>query len=174
MLLVWGLHHFDYPVLRARGAWNPWGYYLDILFVLAMGIGIVVLVLEELDRRTRELARLSARMVRQHEDERQRVSLELHDQTAQVWAAVKLQLGLVRERAPATLELIAKNCKLGRFLRFRRGKFGSDTEADDASDVLGAGTPPLLLASALDQRLDLNAFADHEGADALGTADLVR
>jgi signal transduction histidine kinase len=103
VLLTWGLHHLDYPILRARGAWNPWGYYLDILFVLAMGIGIVILGLEELDRRTTELERLSARMMRQHEEERRRVSLELHDQTAQVWAAVKLQLGLVREAAPAPL-----------------------------------------------------------------------
>jgi signal transduction histidine kinase len=100
VLLTWGLHHLDYPLLRARGAWNPWGYYLDILFVLAMGIGIVILVLEELDARRTELERLSTRMVRQHEEERRRVSLELHDQTAQVWAAVKLQLGLVREASP--------------------------------------------------------------------------
>ncbi|MGH7551569.1 MAG: hypothetical protein ACREMQ_00905, partial [Longimicrobiales bacterium] len=27
-LLLWGLHHLDYPFLRARGVWNPWGYYL--------------------------------------------------------------------------------------------------------------------------------------------------
>ena len=26
----WGLHHLDYPFLRAQGAWTPWGYYLDI------------------------------------------------------------------------------------------------------------------------------------------------
>jgi signal transduction histidine kinase len=31
------------------------------------------------------------------------VSLELHDQTAQVWAAVKMQLGLLREGSPAEL-----------------------------------------------------------------------
>ncbi len=99
VLLTWGLHHLDYPMLRARGAWNPWGYYLDILFVLATGIGIVVLALEELDRRTSALQRLSARMVQQHEEERRRLSLELHDQTAQVWAAVKMQLGLLREGA---------------------------------------------------------------------------
>jgi two-component system sensor histidine kinase UhpB len=37
-------------------------------------------------------------MVRQHEDERRRLSLELHDETAQVFAAVKMQLGVVRER----------------------------------------------------------------------------
>lgn len=103
VLLAWGLHHLDYPILRARGAWNPWGYYLDILFVLAMGIGIVILGLEELDRRAGDLERISARMMQQHEEERRRVSLELHDQTAQVWAAVKMQLGLVREAAPLSL-----------------------------------------------------------------------
>lgn len=110
VLGLWGLHHLDYPLLRAQGAWNPWGYYLDILFVLATGIGIVMLGLEELDRanrtvaqRTAELERLSTRIVQQHEDERKRVSLELHDQTAQVWAAVKMQLGLLREGSPAEL-----------------------------------------------------------------------
>src|SRR5205823_13631536 len=100
VLVIWGLHHLDYPLLRARGAWNPWGYYLDILFILAVGIGIVILVIEELEQRlvtvrslSHDLQRLSARMVEQHEEERRHLSLELHDQTAQVWSAVKLQLG---------------------------------------------------------------------------------
>jgi signal transduction histidine kinase len=99
ILTAWGLHHLDYPLLRARGAWDPWGYYIDILLVLGVGIGILMLVLDELDRRTRVLESLSARMVSQHEDERRRISRELHDQSAQVWAAVKLQLGLIREKA---------------------------------------------------------------------------
>lgn len=103
VLFLWGLHHLNYPVLRAKNAWNPWGYYIDILLVLGMAIGILMLVLDELDRRRRDLASLSSRLVSQHEDERRRISLELHDQSAQVWAAVKLQLGLVRERAPDAL-----------------------------------------------------------------------
>ena len=36
---LWGLHHLDYPILRARGAWNPWGYYIDLV-VLAIGAGV--------------------------------------------------------------------------------------------------------------------------------------
>jgi signal transduction histidine kinase len=260
-LLLWGVHHLDYPLLRARGVWNPWGYYLDIAFELAMGAGILLLVVEDLrggvatlaalsselqprgrgpdvvdgllrrflslpavrgsalyradagdgefvrsvgvcepwggmapagaaaeaiarmlqsgapevvhpqaslasnggarhpytaalpvlrdtaitgallivgdardpfaalDReyltalgrqvgaalenadlyrslegRTRELERLSQRMLLQHEDERRRLSRELHDETAQVMSAVKLELGVARERAPAGIQ----------------------------------------------------------------------
>ncbi len=99
--LLWGLHHLDYTILRARGAWSPWGYYVDILFLLAVGAGILLLVnadlASRLQVRTLELEALSRRMVRQHEEERRRLSLELHDETAQVFAAVKMQLGVVRE-----------------------------------------------------------------------------
>ncbi|MDQ6885930.1 MAG: GAF domain-containing sensor histidine kinase [Gemmatimonadota bacterium] len=58
-LVLWGLHHLDYPVLRARGAWSPWGYYLDIIFVLTMGVGIMMLVLEDLRRGLSTLSVLS-------------------------------------------------------------------------------------------------------------------
>jgi signal transduction histidine kinase len=50
-----------------------------------------------LQARTVELARLSARMVEQHEEERRRLSRELHDETAQVFSAVKMELGVLRE-----------------------------------------------------------------------------
>lgn len=251
-LLLWAVHHLDYPFLRARGAWVPWGYYLDTLFILAVAAGITTLVLDDLDggfrsltelasstrgnagnlveqllkraaalpaargaamyrnstrgpvfvagvgecttwaeralgggmtervqrameteqpeilhdwetpdgqqrafvavlpirselaphalvltgdardpfaaldrsflvalgsqlgaaldsaelnrklqQRSEELARLSSRMVQQHEEERRRLSRELHDETAQVFSALKLHLGLVRERADA-------------------------------------------------------------------------
>jgi signal transduction histidine kinase len=46
----------------------------------------------QLTERTVDLERLSARMVRLHEDERRRLSRELHDETAQVFSAVKMQL----------------------------------------------------------------------------------
>ncbi len=58
-LFAWGLHHLDYPFLRARGAWSPWGYYIDILFLLAMGAGILVLVQDELRRGLAALSALS-------------------------------------------------------------------------------------------------------------------
>jgi len=56
---LWGLHHLDYPFLRARGAWAPWGYYLDILLALAVGTGILLLVLDDLRRGLSALSALS-------------------------------------------------------------------------------------------------------------------
>ncbi len=56
---LWSLHHLDYPFLRARGAWNPWGYYLDIVFMLAIGTGILLLVIEDQERGLTVLSNLS-------------------------------------------------------------------------------------------------------------------
>ncbi|HEX3927812.1 MAG TPA: sensor histidine kinase [Gemmatimonadales bacterium] len=105
---LWGLHHIDYPILRARGAWQPWGYFLDIVFELAVGIGFGMMVLSELARRlaqrTDELGHLSALMVRQHEAERRRLSRDLHDETAQTLSAVKLEVGMLREGSDAATD----------------------------------------------------------------------
>ncbi len=57
---LWAVHHLDYPMLRARGAWVPWGYYLDIVFILAVVGGIGLLVIDDLRRGLEALARLSA------------------------------------------------------------------------------------------------------------------
>ena len=61
---LWGVHHLDYPLLRARGAWTPWGYYLDIAFELAVGLGIVLLVLDDLRRGLGALSALSGDLQR--------------------------------------------------------------------------------------------------------------
>jgi signal transduction histidine kinase len=50
--------------------------------------------------RSEELERLSARMVQQHEDERRRLSRELHDETAQLLTAIKMELGVLRTGLP--------------------------------------------------------------------------
>jgi signal transduction histidine kinase len=61
---LWGLHHLDYPFLRARGTWAPWGYYLDILLALAVGAGILLLVLDDLRRGLDALSALSGDLQR--------------------------------------------------------------------------------------------------------------
>jgi signal transduction histidine kinase len=62
VLFLWALHHLDYPILRAQGAWNPWGYYLDITFEIAAGLGILLLVLEDLDQGLNSLTALSGEL----------------------------------------------------------------------------------------------------------------
>ena len=62
VLFLWALHHLDYPLLRAQGAWNPWGYYLDIAFSIGVGLGIVFLVLEDLDQGLANLTALSGEL----------------------------------------------------------------------------------------------------------------
>jgi signal transduction histidine kinase len=62
LLALWALHHLDYPLLRARGAWSPWGYYLDLVFEVGMGLGILFLVLEDLDQGLRTLTALSGEL----------------------------------------------------------------------------------------------------------------
>jgi signal transduction histidine kinase len=81
---------------------------LDNRFLLAFGQQVgAALANEELHAslaaRTRELERLQARMVRQHEEERNRLWRELHDETAQVLAALNLQLGLLEEKGGPAL-----------------------------------------------------------------------
>lgn len=57
---LWGIHHLDYPFLRARGAWVPWGYYLDILFTLAVGAGMLLLVMDDLHQGIRAFSVLAS------------------------------------------------------------------------------------------------------------------
>jgi signal transduction histidine kinase len=61
---LWGLHHLDYPFLRARGTWVPWGYYLDILLALFVGAGILLLVFDDLRRGLGALSALSGDLQR--------------------------------------------------------------------------------------------------------------
>jgi signal transduction histidine kinase len=63
-MMLWGLHYLDYPFLRARGGWAPWGYYLDILFALATGAGILLLLHDDLRRGLGALLTLSGDLQR--------------------------------------------------------------------------------------------------------------
>src|SRR3990167_8772432 len=66
---LWAVHHLDYPFLRARGAWNPWGYYLDTLFLLLAGAGVLLLVIEELRQGLMTMSALSGELQRDRGDE---------------------------------------------------------------------------------------------------------
>ncbi len=59
-MLLWSIHHLDYPFLRARGAWNPWGYYLDICFLLLVAAAMTLLVMDDLREGLGTLTSLAA------------------------------------------------------------------------------------------------------------------
>jgi len=62
--VLWGIHHLDYMVLRSRGAWVPYGYYLDVLFETGVAAGMVMLVLEDMNRGLAALTAISADLQR--------------------------------------------------------------------------------------------------------------
>ena len=81
---------------------------LDSRFLVAFGQQVGAALENEdlhrsLEARSEELERLQVRMVHQHEEERSRLWRELHDETAQVLAALNLQLGLLQERSDPEL-----------------------------------------------------------------------
>ncbi len=77
VLLLWALHHLDYPFLRARGIWVPWGYYLDLFFTLGVATGIFLLIQEDLDEGLRALSSISGEL--QSKTDRPRLARALLD-----------------------------------------------------------------------------------------------
>jgi signal transduction histidine kinase len=96
--ILWGLHHLDYPLLRSFGATVLYGVFVDVLFVFAIGIGMLFVVLGDersrLAARTTELEQLTRLLMRAQEDERRRIARELHDEAGQALTAVKIELDL--------------------------------------------------------------------------------
>ena len=130
-MTLWAIHHLDYPFLRAQGAWNPWGYYLDISFELAVGVGIVMLVLEDLDRGVAALeSPLQTRVTRGH------VQLAAPRHLAWLEAPSLVLPGLwlvevregggvaFREHGAITLHQNALGKDVARLRRFAAGDFG--------------------------------------------------
>ncbi len=96
--MLWGVHHLDYPVLRGFGASVLYGVFADVLFLFAIGLGMLFMVLADESRqlatRTGQLEDLTRLFLRAQEDERRRIARELHDEAGQVLTAVKIELDL--------------------------------------------------------------------------------
>lgn len=105
--IFWGIHHLDYPLLRSFGAAVLYGVFADVLFLFAIGLGLMFIVLGDESRRlasrTAQLEQLTKLLLRAQEDERRRIARELHDEAGQVLTAVKIELDLDGRRDAGAL-----------------------------------------------------------------------
>ena len=105
--LLWGLHHLDYPLLRALGHGVVYGVFADVLLIVAASLGTLFLVLGDERRalavRNAQLEQMTRQLLRVQEDERRRIARELHDQLGQVLTAVKIELDLEGRRDASEL-----------------------------------------------------------------------
>jgi len=96
--ILWGVHHLDYPLLRRFGSAVLYGVFVDVIFLFAIGLGLLFIVLGDATRRlaarTSQLEELTRLLLRAQEDERRRIARELHDEAGQVLTAVKIELDL--------------------------------------------------------------------------------
>jgi signal transduction histidine kinase len=105
--ILWGIHHLDYPLLRRFGSSVLYGVFADVLFLFAIGLGMLFVVLggerRKLAARSAELEQLTRLLLTVQEDERRRIARELHDEAGQVLTAVKIELDLEGRRDASQL-----------------------------------------------------------------------
>ena len=126
---------------------------------MLVGIGMLFLVLgderEKLVARTSQLEQLTRLLLRAQEDERRRISRELHDEAGQVLTAVKIELDLdgrlaagamvgralaqVRDLSNLLRPAVLDDLGLGAALRAMADDFSARTRIAVALDLAGAG-----------------------------------
>jgi signal transduction histidine kinase len=111
--LLWGVHHLDYPLLRAQGSGVLIGVFMDVTLLVLVAVGTLVLVLGEersaLAQRTAQLEQLSGLLLRAQEEERRRIARDLHDEAGQTLTALKIELDLEGRREASARVAVVLN-----------------------------------------------------------------
>jgi len=100
-----------------------YGVFADSLFIMAIAVGGVFLVLGHeqrlLESRSTQLEQLTRLLLKTQEEERRRISRELHDEAGQILTAVKIDLDLAgrKESSEMVGRAISQMRNLGNLLR---------------------------------------------------------
>lgn len=108
---VWGVHHLDYPLLRAYGAWLPWGYYVDVILTITVGAGILLLVTDDLRRGIGTLGALSSDLMSAASSSRESVVAKVLQRIVSVPAVSGAAVFRLDARRDGYFELGAGACE---------------------------------------------------------------
>lgn len=100
---------------RLIGAFNVGSYVSDtfepwkveLLLTIGNHIGVVIenaMLMDSLKKHERDLQVLSSQIIEAQEEERKRISRELHDEASQALVAAKINLEMIEKRLPSSLE----------------------------------------------------------------------
>ncbi|MFP4529957.1 MAG: PAS domain S-box protein [Halodesulfurarchaeum sp.] len=67
-LIIWGLHKFNYPVLRPIESLAPYGYILGAILAFSTGLGVMMFLLEDAERQAKEEKAVANRRSEEYED----------------------------------------------------------------------------------------------------------
>lgn len=66
-LVIWGLHKFDYPLLRPIESLAPYGYILGALLSFTTGLGVMMFLLEDAERKASKERNIAVRRFEEYE-----------------------------------------------------------------------------------------------------------
>ena len=66
-LVIWGLHKFDYPLLRPIESLAPYGYVLGALLSFTLGLGVMMFLLEDAERKASKERNVAVRRFEEYE-----------------------------------------------------------------------------------------------------------
>ncbi len=83
------------------GTFEPWK--VELLLTIGNHLGVVIenaLLMDSLRKHEQDLQMLSSQIIRAQEEERKRISRELHDEASQALVAVNINLEVIKKRLP--------------------------------------------------------------------------
>lgn len=67
-MVIWGIHKFDYPLLRPIESLAPYGYILGALLSFTTGLGVMMFLLEDAERKAARERNVANRRLAEFED----------------------------------------------------------------------------------------------------------